>query len=360
MNLHIVSKQRLLLRFTSLLLAPCILVACEVSPAREDVPPNPSKVNTRLPHLVSEHLTIRVSGALEADKTAPLSFLVPGKVENVLVDEGDHVASGQLLSHIETVDYQSNFEIADARLVQSQDAYDRLRPLYLEGAFPEKGFIEVETGLAQAKAHRRIAQKKLEDTRLVSPFPGIVGAKNVEIGQMAVPGFPVFTIIKTDTIYANVSVPESEIGKLAIGQRATVTIPALDGRKLVGKIARIGVVAAPRTRTYTVKIALKNRDYSLRTGMIADAEIATNKEVNLLTVPGKAIIRDADDLTYVFVAARNQGKAFRQRVFVGSLHRNEVEIRKGLNPQDEVVVSGQHRIADGAAITVTSSTDEQR
>ncbi len=329
------------------------LAACKAKEADAFRPTERRQVMAKKVTHVSTNEVIMVSGVLEADKTVPLSFLVPGKVDHVYVDEGDHVKKGQILAKVEINDYRSNLEIAEAQLFEAQDAYKRMWPLYKDDVITEKDIVQIKAGLDQAKASRDIAHKKVKDTKLRSPVPGIIGAKNVELGQTISTGIPVFTIVKTDRIYARVSVPESEIGKVALGQKATVTIKAIDGRVVEGKVSLIGAMAEPRTRTYTVKIELANPDYVLRDGMIAKTQIVTDKTISLVTVPGNAIVRDADNLTYVFLVDKEKATALRQRVFIGSVFRNEIEINEGLNAEDFVIVAGQHKITDGAAITVT-------
>lgn len=329
------------------------LVGCKAKEADAVRLPEKRLVMARKVTRVSTNEAIVVSGVLEADKTVPLSFLVPGKVDHVYVDEGDHVKKGQILAKVEINDYRSNLEIAEAQFFEAQDTYDRMVPLYKEGAVAEKAFITIKAALEQARAARDIAKKKVRDTKLLSPVPGIIGAKDVELGQTISTGIPVFTIVKTDRIYARVSVPESEIGKVALGHKATVTINALDERIVEGKVSLIGVMAEPRTRTYTVKIELSNPDFSLRDGMIANAQIVTDKTIVMVSIPGKAIVRDADNLTYVFLVDKEKATAMRQRVFIGSVFRNEIEIKEGLNAEDVVIVAGQHKITDGAAIMVT-------
>ena len=213
-----------------LLLIILFLAACQKSIVHEEKPPEKIKVVTKTVTHISENAVISVSGILVADKTVPLSFLVPGKVDQVYFDEGDHVKKGQILAKVEIDDYRSNLEIAEAQVFEAQDAYDRTLPLYGDGATAENVFIKFKAHLAQAKAARDIARKKVKDTKLRSPIPGIVGAKNVELGQTISTGLPVFTIVKTDRIFARVSVPESEIGKVALGQKALVAIHALDER----------------------------------------------------------------------------------------------------------------------------------
>ena len=338
-----------------LLLTILFLAACQKSIVHEEKSPEKIKVVTKAVTHISENAVISVSGVLVADKTVPLSFLVPGKVDHVYFDEGDHVKQGQILAKVEIDDYRSNLEIAEAQLFEAQDAYSRTLPLYGDGAIAENVFIRIKAHLDQAKAARDIARKKVKDTKLRSPIPGIVGAKNVELGQTISTGLPVFTIVKTDRVFARVSVPESEIGKIALGQKAIVAINALDDHAIEGKVTLIGAMAEPRTRTYTVKIELPNPDFALRTGMIAEARIITDKTIEMITVPGKAIVRDADNRTYVFLADTREERAVRQRVFPGSVHREEIEIKEGLNPEDAVIIAGQHKITDGTPINVTQS-----
>lgn len=348
-------KKILIIYLMSVLFVLCVLSGCHTSTAKEKMSPEKTKVMVKTVKAKSEKVTILVSGVLEADKTVLLSFLVPGKVEIVHVDEGDHVIKGQVLANVEIDDYESHLEIAVAKLLRAQDSYDRLKPLHEDGAITEKDFIEVKTGLAQAKAGCDIARKKVKDTMLRSPVSGIVGMKSVEMGQMISPGMPVFTIVKTDKIYAKVSVPETEIGKIAMGQETLVNIPALANREVKGRVSMIGVMADPRTRTYTVKAELSNPDYTLRTGMIVETQIVTDMEVEIITVPGKAIVRDADNLMYVYLAEQSNGMAIRRRIFSGSVHKSEIEIKSGLNTGDVLIIAGQHKLTDGAGIVIIDS-----
>jgi len=318
-------------------------------------PPEKTHVIAREVTCVSASDIIFVSGVLKADKTVPLSFLVPGMVDKINVDEGDHIKKGEILALVEVDDYQSNLEIAEAMFLKAQDAYKRFQPLYKEGAFSEKNFIELKAGLAQAKAGRDIARKKVKDTKLRAPISGIIGAKNIEIGQMISPQSPAFIIVKIDRLYARVSIPESEIGKIEIGQKAQVTVPALEDKTIIGNVSLVGVMADPQTRTYTAEIELSNPDYKLLSGMIAQAKIITDKEINILTVPGKAIVRDANNLTYVFVADAKSGRALLRRIYPGSVHQSEIEIKNGLAPRDAIIIAGQHKLTDGASIIIADA-----
>lgn len=293
-----------------------------------------------------------ISGALEAHKTAPLNFRVPGKVDRVYVDEGDCVTEGQPLAVVERHDYVSQLEIAEAALLRAQDAFDRFEPLVEEGAFAESSLVELKSGLAQAIAVRDIAKKRLKDTELRTPIPGIVGMKNVEVGQMVSPEVPVFTVVKTDVVVARVAVPESEVGKIEIGNSAEVTISALSDFRTRGKVSLVGAVANPQTRSYTVKVELDNPGFRLRPGMIVQARIQTGVEISSLTVPVQAILRDADNLSYVFTFNSSRSRAERRRVSPGTVLQNAIEIISGLEPGDMVIVGGHHKLSDGALVSI--------
>jgi len=346
--------------FLVMIAALCGLAGCgnkEAEPTASKLP-EAVAVEVKPVTRVAVNQVIEVSGTLEADKTAPLSFKVPGKVSRILVDEGDHVQAGTVLAKLQSSDYENNLAIAEAELVRAKDAYDRYVPLFKEGAIAEQSYVEVKTGLSQAVATRNNARVALGDTELVSPIPGIVGAKGVEVGQMVSPEVLAFTIVKTDVVYARVSVPESEIDQVVLDQDAEVSIPAMGGRTFKGQVSMVGAMADERSRTYSVKIVLSNPKFTLRPGMIVQACIHTQTPVDILTVPGRAIVRDADNLQYVFVADAKSKLAQRRRVITGSTFHNEIQVQNGLYSGESVVVAGQNKLTDGATIAVTNLTQE--
>jgi RND family efflux transporter MFP subunit len=348
-----VSPIKTLVFSMTILLMAFFLSSCKKSDAIETNSLKPIKVTTQKVKRVSDHMMILVSSFLEAEKTAPISFEVPGKIVKLNVDLGDRVNKNQVVAEIEIDDYQSRLEIAQAIFIKAKDAFNRLNPLFKEGVIPEKTLIEITSGLAQARAQRNINQKQVRDTKLRAPFAGIIGMKAIEIGQMVSPGIPAFTIVKNDKIYACSAIPESEIVQLKIGHKAMVTVSALGGQQFYGLVKHISPVADPRTRTYRVKIILDNFDYLMRPGMISTVSIKTDKKIETLTIPGRAIVRNPDNLTYVFLADKNEPRAFRKRVFTGAVHGSEIRIRKGLLPGDILVLAGQHKLTDGCQITVS-------
>tara|TARA_R110001592_G_scaffold88299_1_gene260030 strand:+ start:9438 stop:10451 length:1014 start_codon:yes stop_codon:yes gene_type:complete len=307
------------------------------------------KVTVKQIKKIAENEVLNYSGTIEADNTVSLGFSVPGRVVNVYVQEGEKVEKGQLLADIEATTYKNAFDIANAGLEQANDNYKRLNELYAKGSLPERDFIAVKVALAQANANKNLAAKNLTDVSLYAPFKGMVTSKMTDIGATAAPGMPAFTVMKTDQMYAKASITESEISKLKIGTDANVEIASM-GEIFKGKVTIVNSSADAVTRTFTVKVRLDNAENKLLSGMISDIQIETGDSIDAITIPTQAIVRDADDIIYVFVVVGD--KAIKKRVTIGNFKGTEVIVTDGLRLGDKVVVEGQRNLKDGQTISL--------
>jgi len=324
------------------------LAGCDDPRKEPQLEATPVKVSTKLISPVGRQEVLSYSGTIEADNTVSLGFSVSGRVSEVRVQEGQHVNAGELLATIETTEYQNGLLLAQAGLEQAADNFNRLDQLHSKGSLPERDYIAAKVALTQAQANKSTAEKRLNDTRLYAPFGGIVSAKLIEKGAIAGPGAPVFTILKTDKVYAQAAITESEIAKLRPGGSVTVCIPTLNDT-LRGTVDIINPQADATSKTFNVKIRLTNRDGKLLPGMLSKIDIVTGRTVSAITVPAEAVVRDADDIPYVFVV-NNASRVTRKRVATGGLLANELVITNGLQTGDNVVVQGQNKLKDGIAV----------
>ncbi|MCR9264339.1 efflux RND transporter periplasmic adaptor subunit [Maribacter sp. PR1] len=307
------------------------------------------KVTVKKIKATEEKESLTYSGTIEADNTVSLGFSVPGRISKVNVQEGQKVKRGQLLASIDQTTYKNAFDIANAGLEQANDNFKRLSGLYEKGSLPERDFIAVKVAVAQANANKNLAAKNLTDTKLYAPFSGIITAKMTEMGATAAPGVPAFTVMKTDKVYAKASIAESEISKLKMGTDAEVEIASLN-ETFNGKVAIINPSADAITRTFNVKVRLDNKDDKLLPGMISKLKINTGNTVNVITVPSESVVRDANDILYVFVVKEN--KAIKKRVSLGSFKGNEVIVTNGLSIGDAVVIAGNKNLKDGQTVSL--------
>ncbi|MEX2526718.1 MAG: efflux RND transporter periplasmic adaptor subunit [Gemmatimonadota bacterium] len=303
-----------------------------------------------------------LSGDVEAWRTSRVGFQVAGVVASADVREGDRVRAGQLLASLDTEQYELNAEMSAAQADRAEDEFSRAERVFEGGGISANELHQASTAVRVARAQEAMAAKQLADARLTAPFDGIVAQRDLELGELGGPGRPVFTLMQLNPIQIRVGVPESEIGAVATGQRARIPIPALDGKVFEGSVRQVGVAADPASRTYLVRVQVQNPDMELRPGMIAEVELETSRTTTGVSIPAQAVVRGPDGVLRVYVYRPGDERVYTRRVVVGRTRGTEIEINEGLAEGDQVVVGGQHRVREGARVTVPaegSPTPEQ-
>lgn len=295
---------------------------------------------------------LRYSGTVEASQTIPLTFQSSGTVERVLVQEGDAVRKGQLLATVDKADNQSIYNSSLAMYQQAKDAYDRLKQVYDNGSLSEVKWVEMETNLKKAQSQLEVAKSSLDKCNLYAPASGVIGKRNIEPGQSSLSGFAPLELVKIETVLVKISVPENEIGKIKKGMTASFTISALDNRRFEGKITNVGVVADQFSRTYEVKITVKNSELDIKPGMVCDVALNASAEKTIVLVPYNAVTKDIEGNSFVFVVSPDKKTVKKQVVKVGGYQTNGLEIISGLTADQVIVVEGKEKLFDNSLISL--------
>jgi RND family efflux transporter MFP subunit len=167
---------------------------------------------------------------------------------------------------------------------------------------------------------------------------------------VASPGRPVFQIVRLDPVEVSVGIPETDIHRVRVGQKAAIELPALPGERYTGAVRVINVAAEASTRTYMTRIQVANPKHALRLGMIAEVKIQGDTTRQMLSVPGEAVVHDAQGATQVFVYFPAQRRVYAKRVTVGSVAGQQMEIRAGLTGDELVVTGGQNKLRDATLV----------
>lgn len=223
---------------------------------------------------------------------------------------------------------------AKAQLAQAQASLAKLR----EGASPEQVAIseaqvkQAETALAQARLNR-------ENTVLKAPIAGTVAEINVKVGELPNAARPALVIINTDPFHLDVDVDEIDIGQLATGQAANVTLEALPNAVVTGKVDRISPTAQldGGVTSYGVRVVLDTTDAPLRAGMSATANITTAEVDDVIILPNRAIQVDQDAGTN-YVEKLVDGVPQRSAVRVGMRNEGQTQILEGVAEGDVIVI----------------------
>jgi multidrug efflux pump subunit AcrA (membrane-fusion protein) len=380
----------------------CLMVLTSCGQKTQAAPEQAVPVQVRTPAVVERAESVSASGSVEGSETADVAFQVGGRVVRVLVEEGQSVSKGQLLAEIDPADYRNALnaatgqkeaalaaaqkaeagvrkqELEQARIdfERWQDEYKRMKFLVDRKSLPPNDFEKIEAAYNTSRERYRMAQdgfrkedraaaiaqanaaaaqaseerKRLDDTRLAAPISGNISMRRVDPGQTVAAGVPVFSIVELNPVKVRVGVPEADIGKVRQGATAEITVPSLDGRRFMGKVAIIGVATEPASRTYTVKVLVPNPGPVLLAGMVAEARIFGPAKVQALTIPPEAVVPDPQGGPNVFVYSADRKRVYARRVEVGQPVGNEVEIRSGLSGSEQVVVAGQQKVREGSLV----------
>jgi RND family efflux transporter MFP subunit len=294
-------------------------------------------------------------GTVEESVAISLSFSNAGTVEQALVSEGQRVAKGQLLATLNAATAQNAYDASQAKLAQAQDAYDRLVKVHESGSLPDIKFVEIETGLQQAKSMAAVSKKSLDDCKMYAPRNGVIATRSIEAGESATPGMPAFKLVSVDKVNVKISVPENEIGGIQTGQIANVTVPALNNAVFTGKIEMKGIAANALSHTYEAKIGINNNTQAndiLLPGMVCKVSLAGESGATGFIVPNRAIRISPDGKRFVWLA---EGAAARRRfVKTGSLVNDGIVVTEGLPAGSKIIVEGFQKISEGMKISITN------
>ena len=267
------------------------------------------------------------------------------RINDILVEVGDHVRKGQVLAQMD----KTNLLQSQTQLENIQLEYDRAFELYKVGGASKQSLDAQKTQLDVAKT----AYENLkENTRLVSPIDGIVTARNYDSGDM-IGGEPVVTIEQMSPVKLLVNVSESFYTRVKKGMDVNVKVEVYGDEIFQGKVSLIYPTVDPQTRTFPVEIKLPNKDLKVRPGMFARVTMNFGTQ-NHVVAPDLSIIKQAgsgDRYIYVY----KDGKVSYNKVLLGRRMDDKYEIISGVSDGDQVVVAGQSRLTNGAEVSVENA-----
>jgi RND family efflux transporter MFP subunit len=327
-----------------------MLVGCSQVKTDKVVDP---KVEVATVQQISASGALQYSGTIEPTQTIPLTFQSQGTVLKVLVNAGDPVKAGQLLAVVDKADAQSMYEISLAKYQQAKDAYNRLKQVHDNGSLPEVKWVEMESNLQQAQSSAALAKNNLKKCNLYAPESGMIGARNIEPGMNSIGNLKApLELVKINTVYVKVAVPENEINLIKKGQKASFAVSALDGQEFDGTVTNVGVVADAVSRTYEVKITVNNPKMLLKPGMVCDVKVNAPQNRIVVGVPYQSVDQDISGNKYVYVVNETQKRVSKRVVMVGNYQDDFVQILSGLSVGEKIVVSGMHKLTDNGKVTL--------
>lgn len=363
-------KSILLILFTILFLSSC-------GEKKEQASKAPVRVDTEIVTIGSGEKGQSFVGVVEESEATAVSFTTMGVIKRMYVSEGQIVSRGQLLAEIDASSSSNGVEIARASTsqandmvkqaedtyAQAKDAYDRMKILHDNGSLPEIKWVEVETrlrqaetalstarsGVTSAQATERIARKGVADTRLYAPVSGVIGKRQLVVGETALPSQAVVSILDISTVKVKVSVPEDELKNITSGTPSYILVEAINGSFNGGRIEK-GVQADVVTHTYDLRINVANPNHKLLPGMVASVQFFTHQSGGAgIYLPVSSVQKKSGGEFFVWTVDVNN-KAHRTPVQVGTTSGNRIAITSGVSIGERVVTGGYQKLSEGTKV----------
>jgi len=292
---------------------------------------------------------VAATGQVEAMQSIELRPEVDGRIVEILVREGGPVAQGAALFRIDDQELKAQVARAEATRDLARQGAERTRSLAAERASTTAELERTEASLRSAQADLDLLSLRLARTVVRAPFTGVAGQRLVSLGDYVNSSSRMVVLQTVDPQRASFQVAERFAEQLALGQIVDFRVAALPGREFRGVVDFVDPVVQLPGRTITIKARVANPRRELSAGMFIEARLVVATRPDATVVPEDAI-QPLQGTNAVWIVA--DGKVTRREIELGVRTPGFVEVR-GVQPGEQVVVSGGERLQNGGAVVVT-------
>jgi membrane fusion protein, multidrug efflux system len=285
---------------------------------------------------------------------------LPGIVDRIAFDSGRAVRQGDVLVQLDTRQEQAQLAAVEAERDLARLNFERMQGLVSEGAISR---AEYDGAAAQQKStEARVGEIRATIARktIRAPFSGILGIRQVNLGQYLEGGNAIVPLQALSPIYVNFGVPQHHAHQVGIGRIVRVTADNLSGVEFTGRVTALDSVVDQTTRNVQIQATLANPRGTLRPGMFVQTEVMLGATRSVVTLPASAIsYAPYGDSVFVVTDLKGEnGQTYRgvrqQIVKVEGARGDQVAVISGVKPGDEVVTSGVFKLRNGAAVLVNN------
>ena len=293
---------------------------------------------------------ITATGQIEPLQSIELRPEVDGRLVEIMIREGDYAAKGTPLFRVDDAELKAQVARAQADRDLAQQALTRTRALLADKAAAPADVERAEAQMRSTQASLDLLELRLARTVVRAPFSGVTGQRLASLGDYVNSSTRLITLQTVNPQRAVFQVPERYAEQLNVGQRVLFRVAALSGRDFTGTVDFIDPRVQLPSRTITIKALAPNPRRELASGMFIEARLETATRPAALVIPEDAVSPLAGAM-YVWVV--NGGKAERREVVLGVRTPGYVEIVKGLELEEQVVVGGTDRLQPGSEVQPT-------
>ncbi|AQS35833.1 RND family efflux transporter, MFP subunit [Shewanella psychrophila] len=295
---------------------------------------------------------VEALGTSKANESITVTPKVTEVATKINFEDGDIVKKGRLLVQLQDREQRARVKVAKVRVNDHRRELDRIRSLVTSQTIAELERDRLQTLIDTAKAELEQSQAALADRKILAPFNGRLGLRQVSVGSLLTPGTVITTLDDISVIKLDFSVPERFLGSLAIGKTVEATAVAFPDELLKGKVISIDSRINPTTRAVIVRAEIPNPDNRLMPGMLMKVTLIQQSREALI-LPESAII-PIQDRHYVYLV-NDENVIVQHQVTLGLRKRGWVEVLEGVELNELVVIRGILKVRPGDKVKVQFS-----
>lgn len=323
--------------------------------------PPPEAVTSIVAKLEQWPSTIEAIGTVAAVQGVTVSTDLPGTVESIAFTSGQTVREGTVLVRLDTRQERSQLAAVQAQRDLAALNFSRMKDLLDERVISRAEFDKAMTDEKHSDAQAGEIRTTIARKTIRAPFAGVLGLRQVNLGQYLAPGDPIVVLQSLNPIHVNFGVPQQQAADIRVGSRVRLTTDETGGREFAGRVTAIDAVVDEATRNVQVQATLQNPRHELRPGMFVQTELVVGSPRSVVALPATAISYApyGDSVFVVSDMKGPNGASYRgvrqQFVKLGGARGDQIAVLDGVKPGDEVVTSGVFKLRNGAAIQINNS-----
>jgi membrane fusion protein, multidrug efflux system len=305
--------------------------------------------------------TFSAIGTMAAVQGVTVSADLPGTVDRIAFDSGMRVRRGDVLAELDVRQERAQLAAAEAQHELAKLNFDRMEGLLKEGVISRAEYDRATAEFRQSDARAGEVLAAIQRKTIRAPFSGMLGIRQVNVGQYLAGGDPLVGLQSLDPIYVNFGVPQQEASHVRVGRAVRITTDDVSSLALTGRVTAIDSVVDEKTRNVQVQATLANPDGRLRPGMFVQTQLVMGGTRSVIAMPASAIsYAPFGDSVFIVTDMKDpNGRSYRgvrqQFVKLAGTRGDQVAVVSGVNPGDQVVTSGVFKLRNGAAIQINNT-----
>ncbi|MEM0556569.1 MULTISPECIES: efflux RND transporter periplasmic adaptor subunit [Aeromonas] len=309
--------------------------------------------------------TIEAIGFIEPNQGVTLSTELSGTIDTITFESGKPVKADQLLLSLDSSVEKANLRASQAKLPAAKAKFDRFQNLYKTSSISKEQLDEAEAAYRSLEADIESLKATIARREVRAPFSGVVGLRNVFLGQYLQPGTDIVRLEDTSVMRLRFTVPQTDISKIKLGQIIKINVDAYPQTQFDGHITAIEPAVNYQSGLIQVQADIPNNDGQLRSGMFARASIILPTVQNQIVVPQSAISFTLyGQNVYVLKESEETDKEGKKVIVkrakqvvvkAGERRGNDVHVLSGIQAGDEIVLSGQVRLSNDTKVHVVEN-----